>query len=163
MPETGVAHSGENSEPMLPRNGKALSQPHDAWLGLALGAYLLRRRDQARRLDAVLKAKVALEALRYENEAKPTNCGQSAITPILRALHNGESRTSIQGLLWLEDCNGSEAAVVTRSMVRPVCSQLRKSVCVRAVTLAANCGQDQGSANACTPLPLPSIVVPEPM
>ena len=32
---------------MLPRNGKALSQPHDAWPVLALGAYLLRCRDKA--------------------------------------------------------------------------------------------------------------------
>ena len=37
----------ENSEPMLPRNGKALSQPHDAWPVLALDAYLLRCRDKA--------------------------------------------------------------------------------------------------------------------
>src|SRR6516225_2537526 len=37
----------ENSEAMLPRNGKALSQPHNAWLVLALGAYLLRCRDKA--------------------------------------------------------------------------------------------------------------------
>jgi hypothetical protein len=36
----------ENSEPMLPRNGKALSQPHDAWPVLALGAYLLLWRPQ---------------------------------------------------------------------------------------------------------------------
>jgi hypothetical protein len=32
---------------MLPRNGKALSQPHDAWPVLALDAYLLRCRDKA--------------------------------------------------------------------------------------------------------------------
>jgi Protein of unknown function (DUF3047) len=32
---------------MLPRNGKALSQPHDAWPVLALDAYLLRYRDKA--------------------------------------------------------------------------------------------------------------------
>ena len=37
----------ENSEAMLPRNGKALSQPHDAWPVLAFGAYLLRCRDKA--------------------------------------------------------------------------------------------------------------------
>jgi hypothetical protein len=38
----------ENSAPMLPRNGKALSQPHDAWPVLALDACLLRCRDNAR-------------------------------------------------------------------------------------------------------------------
>jgi len=38
----------ENSEPKLPRNGKALLQPHDAWPVLTLGAYLLRCRDKAR-------------------------------------------------------------------------------------------------------------------
>jgi len=32
---------------MLPRNGKALSQPHDAWPVLALDAYLPRCRDKA--------------------------------------------------------------------------------------------------------------------
>jgi hypothetical protein len=32
---------------MLPRNGKALSQPHEAWPVLALDAYLLRCRDKA--------------------------------------------------------------------------------------------------------------------
>jgi hypothetical protein len=32
---------------MLPRNGKALSQPHDAWPVFALDAYLLRCRDKA--------------------------------------------------------------------------------------------------------------------
>jgi len=32
---------------MLPRNGKALSQPHDAWPVLALDANLLRCRDKA--------------------------------------------------------------------------------------------------------------------
>src|SRR6516162_2890539 len=37
----------ENSEPMLPRNGKALPQPHDAWPVLALDAYLLRCLDKA--------------------------------------------------------------------------------------------------------------------
>jgi hypothetical protein len=39
----------ENSEPMLPRSGKALSQPHYAWPVLAVGAYLLRYRDKPRR------------------------------------------------------------------------------------------------------------------
>jgi len=34
---------------MLPRNGKALSQPHDAWPVLALDAYLRRCRDKAHR------------------------------------------------------------------------------------------------------------------
>src|ERR1700730_12470593 len=37
----------ENSSPMLPSNGKALSQPHDSWPVLALDAYLLRCRDKA--------------------------------------------------------------------------------------------------------------------
>jgi len=46
----------ENSEPKLPRNGKALSQPHDAWPVLALGAYLLRCRDKAPLLHPALSA-----------------------------------------------------------------------------------------------------------
>ena len=47
LPEYACDPRCENSEPMLPRNGKALSQPHDAWPVLALDAYLLRCRDKA--------------------------------------------------------------------------------------------------------------------
>src|SRR5689334_9847236 len=91
----------ENSEPMLPRNGKALSQPHDAWSVLALGAYLLRCREKAARQVAIAAFAEPVVRIRLppaESPCKPAHRG--ARVNWTGPLHNVGSRPAPAPFRW---------------------------------------------------------------